>query len=340
VDYDEAIFGPPDNLATAVKTDALRPIVAGLSDNVARIYALWQASPYLISIGTAIQQATYFALHQITGSPIPKPEYQRDPVLMAAVSQAATFRLVQIDRKFASAQGNREALAAGLTNLNLMLSGGPNTLLSKGIGAVLESMLLSAWTTFETLAADLWETALNEHPQELALLRGKLPRDAPKAKKPLAALPPREAPETAESKMIKLDYLQRHGYNLSRLMGTVLREKFNFQILESIREAYAQAFDERHAAVRAAVFHPSLTALAATRNVLVHRAGVVDQEFLDDMKRTGEFAGLFTAAKLKVRLEVGGKAVGQLLRPAVAQMGALIAAVDAFLAGGQSKSGD
>lgn len=55
-------------------------------------------------------------------------------------------------------------------------------------------------------------------------------------------------------------------------MGTVLREKFNCQILGSIRSAYIQAFDASHTAVREAILQPALTILAATRNVSVHRA--------------------------------------------------------------------
>lgn|GEM_PF-3817188 len=40
-----------------------------------------------------------------------------------------------------------------------------------GIEAFLSSLLLGAWTAFESLAADLWEEALNVHPHTLAVLK-------------------------------------------------------------------------------------------------------------------------------------------------------------------------
>jgi hypothetical protein len=45
--------------------------------------------------------------------------------------------------------------------------------LASGIESTLSSMIIGMWTTFETLAGDLWEATVNCHPHGLSLLAGK-----------------------------------------------------------------------------------------------------------------------------------------------------------------------
>lgn len=134
--------------------------------------------------------------------------------------------------------------------------------------------------------------------------------------------------------MLRLDYLQRHGYDLSRRMGTVLRSRFNFQIISSIREAYIQAFGEEHTDVRDAILHPSLKALAEARNALVHRAGIADQHFMDEYQRCNILQTVFPGAEVGKPLPMSGIPIHNLIHPVVKRSVELIAAVSRVVTSG------
>src|SRR5262245_14892449 len=112
------------------------------------------------------------------------------------------------------------------------------------------------------MAGDLWEAALNAHPDELAKLAGK-----------------KEG--TREDRFVRLDRLQQHNYDLSKVMGTVLRQRYSFDSLKEARRAYSEAFPKGAIAVQAAISDRTLDALSLVRNLIVHKGGIVDKEFLE-----------------------------------------------------------
>ncbi|MBL8372842.1 MAG: hypothetical protein JNK28_15760 [Burkholderiaceae bacterium] len=180
---------------------------------------------------------------------------------------------------------------------------------------------------FEVLASDLWEVAVNLFPYPLATLSGVSPV---KAKRRLAAFVDDGAASPTQGKFIRMDYLQAHGFDLSHRMGTVLRERFNFQVLDGIRDAYYSAFPNESADVRTAIGADALTALAATRNLLVHRSGFVDRRFLEEQARSELLQQLFPAPTPQALLPMSGLAVHNLVQPTI-QLGAdLLAAIDRF----------
>jgi hypothetical protein len=141
-----------------------------------------------------------------------------------------------------------------------------------GLRGTYEALLFSGavwiWCSFEILAKELWEVALNyggsyvskdvlsklsnlEHRGNIDLLRGRY---------------------------ISLDYLAKHGYNISNKLGPALSSKFDFTSVNGIKEAYSSAFP-KSANIRNALENKGIIALEATRNVVVHNAGVVDEAF-------------------------------------------------------------
>ena len=80
--------------------------------------------------------------------------------------------------------------------------------------------------------------------------------------------------------------------------------------------------------------HPSLTTLAIARNVLVHRAGIVDQIFMNDYKRREELRSVFPAVELNKPLPLDGRIVYSLLQPVVTQSVQLIEAVNSVVGTG------
>ncbi len=166
----------------------------------------------------------------------------------------------------------------------------------------LQSLFVSTWTAFESLSGDLWESALNLHPDGLAQLRGKWPDNASlkakeekkrKVKSPLVG-EEGQASEDTPSRLIKLSYLNQHNYDVSKSMGTIYRKydtRFTFQSIWGIRDAYVFAFFEDCDEILTAINDPSLTALSKVRNVLVHKAGLVDKEFMEGSGKLPALSG-------------------------------------------------
>ena len=121
-----------------------------------------------------------------------------------------------------------------------------------------------SWTALECLATDLWVTALNEEPLTLAQ----------------TAISSLEGQEPGEltSKQIPVGLAARHGFDLRHCLGTVLRPKFDFTGVSGIQKAY-KVFAPNDGFIEEVLAQPELSDLEATRHVIVHRAGKVDEEY-------------------------------------------------------------
>src|SRR5437773_1998943 len=75
----------------------------------------------------------------------------------------------------------------------------------------------------------------------------------------------------------------KHGVAPAEMMGTILRERFAFSRLSGIREAYGCAFDKDSAEIDSILTDRSIDALQATRNVIVHKAGIADRDYIRRM---------------------------------------------------------
>jgi len=127
---------------------------------------------------------------------------------------------------------------------------------ASGQEAWLASQITTSWTAFEAMAGDLWEAAVNCKPRELSKLSGRK--------------------QSAESKMIAIDYIHKYDFDLSKHMGTILSNKYQFDRLQGIREAYKDAFG---ADIEAVINDRALDAISIIRNNLVHNGGVIDEKY-------------------------------------------------------------
>lgn len=161
------------------------------------------------------------------------------------------------------------------------------------------------WTAFETMAGDVWEQALNASPENLATLKGA----------------------TGQGKSISPDIIRLHGFDLRQKMGTILRSKYPMSGLSEIRHAYNHAFDADAHAIISAIDDSALKKLSAVRNVIVHKAGKVDQEYLDRTENIGDLP----AVTLGQSLPLNGQFVADLLRSATAACVMLLKSVDEWI---------
>ena len=213
-------------------------------------------------------------------------------------------------------------MTIGEVNLALLVPlGKPET--EEAIDAILGGMVIAAWTAFETMASDLWVAALNAHPVKLAALSGTWH----KPEKFEADELTEDEEDQKQDKTVKLQDLQMNGYDLSKKMGSVHKYRFKWGVLEGIRRAYGAAFSNHYDEIKSAIEDHSIDALAAARNVLVHKAGVVDGKFKKKHRNWPAFAGL----EPETVLQLDGVAVRDLLGASLGSAIKLMNAVDIWL---------
>jgi hypothetical protein len=106
-------------------------------------------------------------------------------------------------------------------------------------------------------------------------------------------------------------------------MGSALRTRFRFDSLGGIREAYALAFSKNYDAIDVALGDKAIDALAAVRNVLVHRSGLADDTYV----RQCEFLPI-PRTSLGDQVKLDGTIVANLLMASFRKQLDLTSAVD------------
>ena len=172
-------------------------------------------------------------------------------------------------------------MTAGLGFLNLdRISNGvsksesPPENVTDAFDAMYASAVISAYSVFEILAADLWVTMLNLRPASLgvAALNAK-PRD------PSDSDPDLDSEGKRFVSIVK-QFLIDHGFNLAGAMGSGLRDKYRWVSFVGITAAYMDVFPEADKRLKKVFYDPGMRSLSAVRNVLVHKGGLVDAEFV------------------------------------------------------------
>jgi hypothetical protein len=127
--------------------------------------------------------------------------------------------------------------------------------------------IVFAWTAFECLAGDMWEVAVNEKAIDLGHPAFQhLPQDS-------------IGNEGITTKNVAIGILARHGFDLRNALGTVLRPKFDFSSVTGIQTGYEAAFG-KVGRLGEILGDKELVRLEITRHAVVHRAGVVDGEYV------------------------------------------------------------
>jgi hypothetical protein len=137
--------------------------------------------------------------------------------------------------------------------------------MQRQIRMILLSLISATWTAFEILAGDAWQLALNSRPDQIA-------------EKVLGQLFPSGTPEGLSAKAIPLWMAAKYGFDLRNHIGDILKPHVDFSDLKQIQKAYAAAFGT-NAAFESAVADKNLLTLGATRNLVVHRGGLVDEKY-------------------------------------------------------------
>jgi hypothetical protein len=302
----------------------LQPVATSFVDNFTRLKRLMLVPAFIGDIAGRVQRYTDVAEHEITGTILNARNatdehgakiFDRMTELLAD----DTKRVTTGDAASVEA-AVKDAIETGGSYAVLLSASQPGAHFETLLSAYITSM----WTVFETLAGDLWEAAINEKPNLLAQLKGKPSR----LRKGRPATPDISVnADEPSQKVIKLDVLQFHHWNLTNKMGTALKTRYTFSRLEGIREAYAAAFCEKTDDLDKALTDVALDILSALRNVIAHKAGIADREYLDRCKT---FDGLPRATEGH-SIELDGKMTAHMIGEAAFCCAVLIRNVDEWL---------
>jgi hypothetical protein len=195
--------------------------------------------------------------------------------------------------------------------------------------AILQSQLVSAYTALEISTTDLWEKALNvcHTPFALAAIENPLSKNG------------NEDLTTYDKKGLSLirDTILKAPQVISGA-GTIIKlsNKFNFDSLEGIRIAYQCAFKDSSISESEKIFElpefKEMKVLEATRNVLVHKAGKVDDRFIekseyDSHRSEYEKCGL-RGLRPGDKIPINGEMVKGLIESTIKWANALLAFVE------------
>lgn len=304
------------------RSDELKLLLLYFRYHVSRIKKLMAVPAQSAALGMEIQNWADHAEFQITGKLANEPP----PAHLQHQIQDRIYKLSEEHMKetmklFNTPQWDgyvRDRASAGTVPLNLLATA---SAAEGGLDAMLSSYIIGAWTIVETILGDLWESALNVSPSRLAALSGRPSRIRRNAK-----ADSNQSKAEFETKTIGLASLQRHGFDVRAKMGTILRQKFEFSRLSGIREAYSCAFDKDTKELDRLLLDEAFDALSAVRNLLVHKAGMVDAAYL---KSTNNLRVPKPLAGMPIELD-GEIAVG-LIKPSFQCVASLILAVDTWI---------
>ena len=257
------------------KTAALKAAATGFTANFRRVTLPLSLPGLLMLWGRDVQAYEMIGNYNVIRSPI-QPKDLDEATKKACHDE--TLKLYYDSRQqndeMTDMLCNIEWAQASVTSFMSCCSIAPECLT-----AVLSGAITNLWTAIEMFTGDLWEAALNCHPQELSQLKGRR--------------------SGAEQPKMDISHIHRHDYNLAEVMGTLLKDRYKFTNYHSIKDAYSDAFARDFPDIDT-IIPPEIDALDCARNLLVHRAGIVDDKFIGRTRNSGLFGQLAVGDQMPV----------------------------------------
>lgn len=172
-------------------------------------------------------------------------------------------RANELLREFVENEENRTKIADQIDNVLVRAMSDEDFQRSAQVLLLAGTILL--WTTFECLCKDVWVAALDSGNTGLA-------------QRALGALSSDQVENGISRKSIEVGVLAKHGFDLRHCLGTVLVARFKFSDPDLIRRAYIAVF-ETPQKFEDIFDRGELKLLAATRHLIAHRGGIVDEKY-------------------------------------------------------------
>lgn len=127
--------------------------------------------------------------------------------------------------------------------------------------------IVNSWTIFEAFSKDLWKYLLNKRPQKFInhLLKSN--------SSSLNEI------EGINGKQISINLLSKFNFDISNSLGDILAPKYDFTSARGIKTAYQELLNLDKIEL-AFLNDKQLSQLEITRHLIVHNAGIIDEDYL------------------------------------------------------------
>jgi hypothetical protein len=264
--------------------EPLRPVVWAFLRNLQRIDAVSRFPFLLIGISTSIWELRSQACVEILGRPV--FDSSRDAEHAAKLNS----RLAELLRAREDTKPDDPRNLMQSDYIFHVVSTADGTVRT-AFEAILSTMLLDTWMAYESLSTDLWINAVNLRPKALV-------RNFTKAQS-----------KGSQEKSVPITALMDRDFNVQACMGRFLHDtgKVDFSSLRNTQMEYRRAFGDD----ADDVFNDErLRILELIRNLLAHRGGIVDEQFVRDTRDTKELDQLASGQPLKIDVPMVRKFVG------------------------------
>jgi hypothetical protein len=301
----EAYLNPP-----ALKNDELMGVWTTFDANIDRVRKMLILPDLVGEVRAIYQHCLDVAIYRATGTLDVAQKFDEESSEISLIRENTTHTLKEwqekqpkrpVDELFAKAHDVelfKQNSSRGTVAMTLIQSG--DAQFADGIEALLASCVTALWTSFETFAGDLWETALNVHPSVLAGLSGKNRCHQREGDKENRLFRSGDDGSNDEGKRIDLDSLGKYQWNLAKSMGTNLKQRYRFTSLDGIRTAYGEAFSKDNKEIDCNICSETFDILSALRNCIIHKAGIADKEYFQRTKRLSYLPKAQIGEKLKI----------------------------------------
>jgi hypothetical protein len=298
------------NAPVSVTNAGMKSAVDAFNENIRRLASLGMFPAQLFDLSQLTTRASELAAYQLTGHLPLTDEDQIDWAkfrercnanmgMMMKAREEGGLEYTHAIRTMARLEGSQAAKAAShnLTSLSVLWD---TPVWNAGFVTFYFSVLLGTWTAYEALAHDLWVSAVNARP---AALGGKA-QIAKKGRQRRKAARPIRADD----------------------VGSQYEQKFSFNSLYGLAQAYEALFGDLMSSI---FFLPELVGLELMRNVIIHRASLLDDWFWDEKVRRR--AKIPPNQRRNDRLRVDARDVANYMKATIQAGRSLVEYVDNWL---------
>ncbi len=144
--------------------------------------------------------------------------------------------------------------------------------LEVGLNILKLNFIANSWAIYESTCKDIWRILVNENPQlfvhsVLEYIRNN-----------------QNAQDSLTSKSISIGFLAKYNFDISKNLGDILVSKFDFSGNSGIFKAFSKLLIKNKINSNFLV-NNNLSELEIARHVIVHRAGIIDEEYINRTKR-------------------------------------------------------
>lgn len=283
-------------LSASLKCIELTEVTSAFAWNLLLISNTLRMLPLWFDLGTIQEWLFLEADYNVYGKLRLSPADVANKEMQARVADERQRLLMELNRELWKDPKNydQRRLDRGLEFLTAYLDS--RDWLRDGVDSTFSGAIVNVWTAFETLAADLWVVCVN--------LRPRLGSIA------LATEPGSD--DTEEQVVAKAR--KQHRFTVQKLfntpnvmnsIGTLLRDDWaKFTRREGILDAYFTVFGRDEERLKFILKSEKLKHLSALRNVLVHKAGVADEEFLRMTKNDSRLSQFSSGEKVLLNGEI------------------------------------